>query len=94
MGGSRPSHFFNKIAFFSTLDRPWPAKAPRPDFQRNSDHCCIIVYNLLFFFREFASIIVCVTPLLMLDWLHNCTDGDEAPNQNGSEIDEAPTWKS
>ena len=35
----------------------------------------------------------CVTQLLLLDGLHNA-DVEEAPNQNGGQIDEAPTWNS
>ena len=31
---------------------------------------------------------------MLLDWLHNGTDVDEAPDQRGGEIDEAQTWNS
>ena len=34
----------------------------------------------------------CITQLLLLPWLYNCTDVDEAPDQDGGEIDRAPTW--
>ena len=45
-------------------------------------------------YRFVVSVRFCLTPLLLLDWLHDCTDVDEAQDQNGGEIDEAPTCNS
>ena len=58
-----------------------------------SDKSCF-EENLLYFTFCFFCFCFCVTPLLLLDCLHNCTEVNEAPDQNSGEIEEAPTWNS
>ena len=81
-----PSMFI-QIAFFSTLDRPWPEEPQGSMFKEFPINFGILFEDFLFVVLNLFSSIFCITPLLLPDWLHNCTNAFEAPHQNGGEID-------
>ena len=76
--GNRRSHF----SIFSTLDRP--PRAPRLEFRSILDQCWAIFLVFYLFFVD----------AVFNHFLHHSTDVDEAPDQNGSAIDKAPSWNS
>ena len=93
-----PWGFFIQIAFVSTLAQPWPGLGPqdswRLDFERIPVQFWIFVQGFDLFRFVFLSTIICITPLLLLDWLHNCTHVGESTDKDSGEILGAPTWNS
>ena len=76
--------------------RPHFDDAPNNPSESLFRYLCLINFGSCFavtspLFIGLFSTIFSDTSVLVLDWLHNCTDVGEAPNQNGGEIDDAPT---